>query len=251
MPINRYVKSANRAFALLEVFERERRPLRISELVEQLDAPQSSVSMLVKTLVHDGYMDFNPMTREYCPSMRVGFLCSWVKQFPARTDPLWDTLRALAHMTGETVLLGRIDSVQLQYVLVIDSCRDLRFAPVSGTRRPLHRTATGMVLMGALDDEKVALLLRRYNAEVRDCDPPADVQAILHEIARARSQGYYRSMGLATPGASVIAALLATPIRGQRLAVGVGGPLDRVQRNEHTYLAQLQEAISQLAAGMS
>ena len=98
--VDRSVKSATRAFELLEVFERERRPLRVNTLVERLGAPQSSVSMLLKTLVSDGYMEFNPATREYCPSARVAFFCEWATQLPHRPDAIPQALHALAAKSG-------------------------------------------------------------------------------------------------------------------------------------------------------
>ena len=53
---NRTVKSADRVFDLLELFERVRRPLRVGEIAERLGVPQSSVSMLLRTMVARGYM---------------------------------------------------------------------------------------------------------------------------------------------------------------------------------------------------
>lgn len=56
------VKSATRVFELIELFEVERQPMRVSTIVEKLGAPQSSVSMLLKTLVARGYMEFDAAT---------------------------------------------------------------------------------------------------------------------------------------------------------------------------------------------
>ena len=241
----RSVKSATRVFDLLDVFERERKPLRVADLVNGLDAPQSSVSMLLKTSVSKGYLDFNPMTREYCPSMRVAYMCHWVTHLPDRPTAIPEALRQLAEQTGETITLGRVTGIELQYIAVIPSRHAIRFVVVSGTRRPLHRAAAGIVLMSAMDDERIGRIMRQYNAEHEPAAQKASMQATLREVVVARDQGYYQSAGLATPGSGVIAMLLPTRIRGQQMAAGVGAPLDRLQLRKGEYLERLREAVAQ------
>lgn len=243
--MQRSVKSAARAFDLLEVFERHRKPLRVSDLVEALDAPQSSVSMLLKTLVTDGYVDFSPATREYCPSMRVAHMCGWVSQLPDRPRAIDEAMQQLAQHTGETVVLGRLECIQLQYVAVVHSRQAVRFTPVTGTKRPPHLTATGIVLMTTMDDDRIGLLLRRYNAELGVGGKPANVVDTLAEVAKARELGHYQSAGLFNPGHGVLAMLLPSTIRGQRLAMGVGAPQVRLQLNQRDYLNRLKEAVAQ------
>jgi IclR family acetate operon transcriptional repressor len=243
--MDRSVKSATRVFELLEVFERQRRPLRVAELVRELDAPQSSVSMLLQTLVSEGYLEFNGSTREFCPSVRVANLCEWVGHLPHRPRAIPEALRNLAADTGETVLLGRIEGIQMRYVAVIHSRKAVRFVPCCGTRRPLHRTAIGIMLLSTLAKDRIALMLRHFNAEHGEEAGQANIPWTLREAAAAGELGYYQSGGLATPGAGVISMLLPTPIRGQRLAAGVGAPLDRLQLNKASYRERLREAVAQ------
>lgn len=231
------VKSAARVFELLELFDAERRPLRVTEIVQRLDLPQSSVSMLLRTLVARGYMEFDATDRSYCPSVRISFLNEWAMRGPSQRHDLQEAMRRLADATGESVLLGRQSGLLLQYVSIIESHRALRFSPTPGTLRPMHRTAIGIMLLSRQDDAQIGLLLRRYNAEKRG--PTARIQETFRAIAVAREQGWYASSGLATPGAGVIATLMPTPIRRQRLAIGVGVPLDRL----HSHRKQLLEAV--------
>ncbi|QFZ87614.1 helix-turn-helix domain-containing protein [Variovorax paradoxus] len=233
------VKSAVRVFELLELFEAERRPLRVADIVDKLGVPQSSVSMLLKTLVARGYMEFDSARREYCPSVRIAFLGDWATRLPARQEAIQDAMRRLASETGETVLLGRQSGVLMQYLSVRESQHALRFSLSPGTMRPMHRTAIGIMLLSQRDDDQIGLLLRRYNAEAGRTGPPARIAETLRAVAFAREHGYYESANLATPGAGVIASLLPTPIRGQRLGIGVGGPLERLHKRRRQLLASL------------
>ncbi|GER20306.1 IclR family transcriptional regulator [Variovorax boronicumulans] len=241
---NGLVKSAIRVFDLLELFDAERRPLRVTTIAQKLEAPQSSVSMLLKSLVSRGYMEFDATTREYCPSVRVAFLGDWATRIPHRRDAVQDALRRLANETGETVLLGRQSGILLQYLSVIESQNVLRFSPSPGTMRPMHRTATGIMLLSAQDDERIGRLLRRYNAEPGRTGPVAKIATTMRAVEWAREHGYYESANLATQGTGVIATLLATPIRGQRLSIGVGGPVDRL----HARRAELVRIVLAVAS---
>lgn len=234
------VKSAMRVFELLELFDAERRPLRIAEIVERSGMPQSSVSMLVKTLVARGYMEFDARTREYCPSVRVAFLGEWAMRAPEHQEELQDALRRLNNETGETVILARQAGLTVQYVSVLDSSHALRFSLAPGTVRPLHNAALGIVLLSHLDDDQVGRLLRRYNAETGAAGPLAKISETMRFVHQARDQGWFESANLASPGAGVIAALLATPIRGQRLGVGVAAPLHRLERERKRILAAVR-----------
>ena len=233
------VKSAARVFELLELFDAERRPLRVAEIVERLGVPQSSVSMLLKTLALRGYMEFDAVRREYCPSVRISFLGDWATRLPDQKEGVPDAMRRIFNSTGESVLLGRMNGVLMQYLSVIESEHALRFSPAPGTLRPLHRTAIGIMLMSRMEDKQIGLLLRRYNAEAGTKWPIAKIAETFRAIELAREQGYYESANLATSGAGVIATLLPTPIRGQRLGIGIGGPVDRLHKRRKELLANL------------
>jgi len=240
------VKSALRVLEILELFDAERRPLRVTDVVRRLDVPQSSASMLLKTLVVRGYLDYDVATREYCPSARVSFLGAWAVGEPGRREVLIEAMRALADETGETVLLGRRSGLFMQYLSVIESDHALRLTISSGTLRPLHRTAIGIMLMSTLDDEQVGRLLRRWNAERDRDDPPARIGETLRAVDVARRQGYYESNSLATPGSGVIATLLPTPVRGQPLGLGVGVPVARLHARREALTAAVVAAARRL-----
>lgn len=236
------VKSAQRVFEILELFEAERRPLRVAEMVEKLAMPQSSVSMILKTLVARGYMEFDPRTRRYCPSLRVAFLGDWAANVPGRRQPIQDTLRQLAAQTGERVLLGRQSGMFMQYVSVTEARSMSRPVLAPGTVRPLHLSAIGIVLLSQMEDEQIDRLLRRYNAEYGSKTDPANITRTLRAVESARRLGYFESAGLATPGAGVIATLLPTRIRTQWLGVGVAGPVALLHARRSDLLSSVMAA---------
>lgn len=92
------VKSALRVLEILELFDAERRPLRVADIVDRMNVPQSSASMLLKTLVARGYMDFDAASREYCPSVRRP--CPFIVALASASGRAAATLQALCVRLG-------------------------------------------------------------------------------------------------------------------------------------------------------
>ncbi len=72
------VKSATRAIEILELFCKVRQPQAMSEIAIALGYPQSSTTVLLKTLVTLGYLNFYRKARVYFPTPKVTSLCYWV-----------------------------------------------------------------------------------------------------------------------------------------------------------------------------
>ena len=72
------VKSASRAIEILEFFMRARQPCAMSEIGLALGYPPSSTTVLLKTLVGLGYLNFDRRTRVYFPTPKVTSLGDWI-----------------------------------------------------------------------------------------------------------------------------------------------------------------------------
>ena len=57
------VKSAARVFEVLEYFDRIRRAATVMEIARTLDYPQSSTSVLLRSMVELGYLEQDPARR--------------------------------------------------------------------------------------------------------------------------------------------------------------------------------------------
>lgn len=240
------VKSAARVLDILELFEAEQRSLRISEIVGALNLPQSSVSMLIKTMREMGYIDFDSELRTFRPSVRLAFLGNWAAGPAGTTDRIRDKMRYLSRATGERVLLGRQVGYNMQYLSVIESQVSPRFVLHPGLMRISFNTGIGIAILAQRPDEDVRLLVTRYNAE-RPPDAPAISEGwVAGEIALARRQGYYQSHGRVTPGAGVLAVAVQSTVRGQLLGLGLGGPLPKLEERREALVSALMRAVGEL-----
>lgn len=240
------VKSAGRVLDIFELFEAQQRPLRISEIVSALNLPQSSVSMLIKTMRDMGYVDFDPQMRTYRPSVRLAFLGSWAAGPAGTSDRLRAAMREVSEATQESVLLGRQMGYRMQYLSVIESRHALRFTLHPGLVRVAFRTGIGIAILSTRPDNEVRRLVTRYNAE-RDPDAPVIGEGwVAEQIGQARAQGYYMSNGMVTSGAGVVAVALKSLVRGQLLGLGIGAPLSRLDARRDALVDVLLDAVRRL-----
>lgn len=243
------VKSAVRVLAIFEAFESERRALTISELVERLAIPQSSTSTLMKSLLAKGFVEYDGQSRHYRPSVRLAFLGNWVLGSTEVLARIHALARALSEHTGETVLIGAENGLWMQYLSVIVSPHTLRFALHPGLKRPLHLSGLGLMLLSLKSDAEIGRIVRRFNAEESGCALPLlSERQVLAMVERARAQGWCETANLSTAGAGSIAMLLPLPGGQRPLAIGIGGPVERLQARHDALQRALAEAVGEFTA---
>jgi IclR family KDG regulon transcriptional repressor len=240
-PKVRTIKSAERTLALFEMFSLYQRPLGVGEISKALDAPQPSVSMLVRNLASLGYLEHDRAARTYVPTLRIMLLGSWIHRRFSQEHNLETRLDELVARLGETVVVGIQNGIHSQYVLAQLPEDPHRLEVQSGLLRPITCTAVGRVLLSLKPDAEIEAIVRRCNAEVEEDRLRVRPSAFMEMIEAIRAQGYARTGGDMTPGQAVIAISIPGPIGKMPMAVGVGGKIDRVAEKEDEILAALEE----------
>ncbi|GGB40669.1 transcriptional regulator [Tistrella bauzanensis] len=239
------VKSAGRVLGLLQIFAEHRRAMRVSEIAQALGIPQSSTSMLLKTLTAMGYVSFDAEAKAFRPTLRVTLLGAWLNDEFAREGSVDEMMVAMARATRDMVILGVESGVFSEYIHVVQSEQDLRYALRPGTRRPLPATNIGRVLLSLKPDDEIERIVRRINAEAAETDHRFDMAGTMRAIRAIRGEGHSFSHNLISSGASVIALPMPTPAGYKPMAIGVGGPTDRLVRGHDVILAEMRRLIAQ------
>jgi DNA-binding IclR family transcriptional regulator len=249
MMTNGLVKSAARVMAIFECFEDVKRPLTISELVRLMGVPQSSMSALMKSLLAQGFVDYDTRARTYTPSVRVALLGSWLMGGAQNNDNLLGMMQDLNSATGDTVVLGVLNGVETQYIHVVNSYQRLRFHLRPGMMRPMFRTAVGLVLASLRDDAELGRMVRRVNTEAERPEDLIQETDVMARIQEARDQGYLITSNLATPGAGMIATLVRNGPSTRPLAIGIGAPNARLVSGREFLVENLMAAIEKYTNG--
>ncbi|WP_236702173.1 IclR family transcriptional regulator [Cupriavidus basilensis] len=239
------IKSAKRVLEVFEFFAERRRPISVGELAAALNYPQSSSSVLLKSLVKLRYLDYDRNARLYAPTMRVALLGGWVHDQLFTEASLSKVIDGLHEASGQTVMLGMRNDAYVQYIYLVQGANtEIPWYIKPGSLRPLARSALGKVLLSRETDVNAMLLLRRINAEESDPANRVPSADLLRELDMIRQQGYAYTEGTVNPSAGVIAIELPTPASQPPMAVGIGAAIEVLRANRQTYLDMLREAVA-------
>lgn len=239
---NSQVKSATRAIEILEYFKRVRQPRAMSEIAVALGYPQSSTTVLLKTLVTLGYLNFDRSDRLYFPTPKVTSLGDWIPRALFGTSRVLDALRDVHAATGETVSIGTRNDVYLQYVQIIQSVHALRFHVDEGTLRPLTQSAVGWMLLSTMPDDKIDNIVRRANIATPKASERVKIGDMMEKVHEIRQTGFCWTENVPFLGGGTICVLLPISIQNQPVVLGLGGAAERIRVNRDRYLAALQRA---------
>ena len=157
------VKSAARAVEVLQLFSEERRPMRLNEIVNHLQYPQSSATTLLKSLVATGYLNYNRAARNYMPTAKVFSLGSWLPRFPFGHGRYRELVETLQKRTDETAALSVQNDLYIQYFIVRAPEHEFKLPPAEGSLEILTQTTSGMAMLSELTDPDVEKLCRHIN----------------------------------------------------------------------------------------
>ena len=242
------VKSAARVLEVLELFARLRTPLQLKQIAEALRYPQSSTTVLLKSLIALGYLNYDRATRVYFPTLRVASLGDWVSDaLFGQRRAIEEAMRDLHSATGETVSIVVLNDIYVQYIRVIQSTHALRFHTEEGSMRPLTQTAMGWLLLTDRTPAEADKLIRRANIAVAKASERVTPERILREVedARARRSIYVEN----TPflGGATIGVVLPCRLQGRVPVLGMGGSVDRIRPHRARYTALMKRLVEQLA----
>jgi len=223
------VKSAERVLRIFEIFYERQCPLGVSEIARALGTPQSSTSVLLRSLKTSGYLVYQDATRRYFPSLRLALVSGWIGQSHFPESRLYEVMRTLNERFRHLVTVSVRNDLCYEVLSALPARTALRFEMRPRELRPLSRTTIGHLLLSAHDDGYIGRLIRRTNSLEEDPALRVETAAVMAEIARIRAAGYAYSEGYAVPGVSVLAVAIPQPRPQPRieetLALAMVGPV--------------------------
>jgi DNA-binding IclR family transcriptional regulator len=233
------VKSAIRTMQLFTVFADKNRPLSLAELAHDMDAPKSSCFELIQTLIHLGYIIAIDGGKSYYPSRRLLDTAQKISQFNPIKEKVESALKRLRDVTGETVFIGRFQGKQVVYSDVFDGTQAVRYTPSSGDLKAIHASALGKALLATLDKQIQNQLLAELKLERFNENTITTKKALKENLQQCEQQGIYTTVGEHLT--DVMGLAVPVKIQGHQLAIGMAGPIQRMQNNLKSYSLELQE----------
>lgn len=240
------VKSAARAFEIVEAFRSERRRLTAAQMGGLLDYPRSSLNVLMKSLVTQGYLSFDAHDQSYFPTLKVTHLGDWVPGALFNSGGAQPLLRELRNATRETVTLTMATGFHMRCLVAIMGTHQIGLQLDEGTQFPMFGSGVGTAYLSTLADDVVASLHRRAKASSPRGRVP-ELGAVMDEITATRSDGYCRIYDAVVPDAGAVAMPLSVAEYGETLVIAVAGLSHRIKANEAMIVKALAKCVSAIS----
>lgn len=244
------VKSAARVMRVLEYVALVRRAT-FSDVVSELDLPNSSAHQLLHTMRSHGFLEFDEATKQYQLGLRVwevGRAYTADTNLVSLAQPL---LERLTLETGETAQLARLDGLEVVYLAISESPHPMKLVSAVGKRLFAHGTALGKTLLAALSDQALRRRLEGVTLQRFTRHTIVHHDALLAELERTRARGYGIDDEEYVVGCRCLAMLVRDADGAGVAAVSVSIPTPRYDASiERLALASLASCVTDLSAAL-
>jgi DNA-binding IclR family transcriptional regulator len=244
------VKTAARTLDLFEVFAAARGPLTLTDLAQRIGSPISSCHALVRTLQARGYVYVLDARKRVYPTKRLLAIAEEIAEHDPVLERLSPILDALLKGTGETVILGKRQGDRVTYLDVLEGSHTLRYAASPGDTKPLHSSAIGKAMLGALTPPERDKLLARIELPRVTDRAITDRAALVEDLEGSLQRGYFMTRGENV--ADVMAISIMRRVADEPYGIAVAGPATRLEMQFDSILAALGaagDAVDHMAFG--
>jgi DNA-binding IclR family transcriptional regulator len=239
------VKSAARALEILEVFATERKRMSSAQLGATLGYPKSSLSVLLKSLVAQGYLSIGSGDQDYFPTLKLSRLGEWIPAALLGSGALLPMLASLRDQTGETVTLTMAADLHMRCLHAQIGTHPISLQVEDGVSFPMVGTAIGTMYMATQDDKFVSELLSRW-ARQHPGQSKTTMARYRAEVEIARTRGVACAYDIVLPDTGAIAMPIKPSESGEALIVAVAGLNHRMRQKEASIIQTMLTLIGSL-----
>jgi DNA-binding IclR family transcriptional regulator len=235
------VKSAARALEVLETFAERQEPMNGAQLGAALGYPKSSLSVLLKSLVAQGYLSNHGPGGAYFPTLKLARLGEWVPEALVGSEDLLPRLENLRDKTQETVTLTRAAGLNMRCIHGLIGTHPIAMQVSEGVSFPIVGTAVGTMYLATRTDVAVRKTLKawaKHENERGDRHMPARLAA----IDDARRDGFSAVFDAVLQDTGAIAMPLPVRDQDEPLIVAISGLTRRIRDNQAAIIKALAAA---------
>ena len=236
---NHRVKTALRIIEIIEIFAKEQKPLALSELAKELNAPNSSCLALIRTLMSLGYLYETNRRQGYYPTGRLLAMATKINQADPILERVQPSLQELARITGETTVLAKLNpDHQVIYLDVVPSLNPIRYVAMAGEIKEIHCNSIGKALFSELPEQEQQAILAKVKLTPHNQRTITTTEHFMQHIHEEKAQGRFTNRGESIPDVGAI----AWPVRisGMLFGISIAGPLYRIEANIQEFAEKLR-----------
>lgn len=237
----RHLDAYDKLLVVLSAFEAEPRS-SLGALAEAVALPKSTVHRALSKLKRYGFVAQDVGTREYFLGYRFRALAKKLRDTGFISSVAGAHLKALTHVSGESSFLTVAEGVYALCIARTEARHPLRITMDIGSRAPLHRGASNVVLLAHLPRAQRASVAAYWVPDA------AERERLLRRLDGIRGEGSVYTVSELSPGAAAIAVPVLDREGDLVAALSLSGPTERLppERAERL-LAPLREHATAIA----
>lgn len=217
-----------RLFALLEVVASKDQFFSLQNLAEETDIPKPTLHRMLQQLESAGLLERSGDGRQYGTGVRLRKLAESLLLNDTFHGARHGVLRALVNEVGESCNLTALSGSEVMYLDRVETPAPLRFYLHSGSRVPVHCSASGKLFLAGMTPSQRQRLLAHAPLEAFTPKTLTDLDALEEEIKQVKRQGFALDNEEFLPGLMCVAVLVPSLGGRSNLCVAVQAPIMRL-----------------------
>jgi len=216
-----------KALEVLDLIAHSPRPLRFTDVLNQLDQPRGTLHRQISNLLEERLLDMNE-DGSYTAGIRLLKLAAkaWSQNsFRSIAEP---HVRKLHEATGETVHLGLLNGIEVVYLDKLESNQTVRMHSQVGNASPLYCTGIGKAMMALLPQHIAEERAQQFEFKRHTPTTLYTPELLLAEIGEIRKTGISHDREEHEPGIRCVASALGNFDRGTIAGISVTAPAYRI-----------------------
>jgi len=249
MPPPSVSQSVVRLVKVLELFEREQKPLSSGYIGESIGAPRSSIAALLRSMVDMSILAFERRTMTYLPTARFGRLAAWLNDRMTVAPAVLDAAKRMQAATFETATLASVTGLWAELFAVERSTLPISFNIEPGAKVRLWGSAVGTAYLTTLPNPSIKALYDRCMTAPEGFAPTEPLEKVLRLVSDARRQGYAYASGGFVAEASAMSVPVPTELAVRPTLLTVAGPTHRMKQKQDMIATALLAEVETLGFG--
>jgi IclR family acetate operon transcriptional repressor len=217
-----------RLFALLEVVASKDQFFSLQGLVEETGIPKPTMHRMLQQLESAGLLERSGDSRQYGTGVRLRKLAENLLLNDTFHGARHGVLRALVNEIGESCNLTALSGSEVMYLDRVETPAPLRFYLHSGSRVPVHCSASGKLFLAGMTPAQRQRLLGHAPLEAFTPKTLTHPDALEEEIKQVKRQGFALDNEEFLPGLMCVAVLVPSTSGRSNLCVAVQAPIMRL-----------------------
>lgn len=211
----------------------------LSEISRALSIPKNTTYRMLNTLCTRGYVWRNEAELSYRLTRKLGTLVYTSAQDQGLIERSLVPMRELRDQVKETVVISILDQQEGIVLEQVPGLHPFRFVCDSGTRQPLHASASTKSILAYLDHDLQEPLLKEMTFQQFTKNTIKNLTAFRYELAATRERGYGIDRAEMLHGVHCVAAPIVDRQGQPVAAITITGPDERLRAEDFEKIGAL------------